>query len=159
VISHGANSPRTDRSRFLIKFGWMGTSDPTAILSVPRAIEYMATLLEGGWPEIMQRNRALALAGRRLLCEALQIPAPAPEEMIGSLASVQIPDAATDTPPKTPLYLDALQETLFRDHRIEVPVIPWPKPPRRLLRISAQLYNHLADYEKLAGALSKEPGR
>ena len=36
---------------------------------------------------------------------------------------------------------------------IEVPVIPWPEPPKRLLRISAQLYIELTDYEKLAAAL------
>jgi isopenicillin-N epimerase len=31
-----------------------------------------------------------------------------------------------------------------------VPVIPWPAPSKRLLRISAQLYNSLPQYELLA---------
>ena len=38
---------------------------------------------------------------------------------------------------------------------IEVPIIPWPAPPKRLLRISAQLYNSLPQYELLAHALSR----
>jgi isopenicillin-N epimerase len=38
---------------------------------------------------------------------------------------------------------------------IEVPVIPWPAPPKRLIRISAQLYNSLPQYRQLARALPK----
>jgi isopenicillin-N epimerase len=156
VISHGANSPRNDRARFQIEFGWAGTWDPTAMLSVPVAIEFMGSLLPGGWREVMQRNRALALAGRKLLCEALQLPLPCPDAMIGSIASIPISDGKTMKPPKTPLYLDALQELLFAKWKIEVPIIPWPAPPKRLLRISAQLYNSLPQYEYLRAALLKE---
>ena len=155
VISHGANSPRKDRSRFQIEFGWAGTWDPTAMLSVPVAIEFMGSLLPGGWPELMRRNQALALAGRALLCDALEIQLPCPDSMIASIAAFPINDGKSAQPPKTPLYLDPLQEHLFKRWKIEVPIIPWPAPPRRLLRISAQVYNSLPDYEHLREALSR----
>lgn len=153
AISHGANSPRTDRSRFLLEFGWAGTWDPTACLSVPEALRFLGSLLPGGWPAIWQRNRALALAARELLCRALQIEPPCPEDLIGALASVPLPDAANGAAPRSPLYADPLQERLLREHRLEVPVIPWPAPPKRWLRISCQLYNRLPQYERLAKAL------
>ena len=154
VISHGANSPRADRSRFQIEFGWMGTADPSAGLCIAKALEYLATLLPGGWPAIMKHNRELALTGREVLCRALGIGKPCPDGMIGSLASLPIPEATSVTPSKSPLYLDPWQDELMARHRIEVPIIPWPASPKRLLRISAQLYNSVPQYELLAQALN-----
>jgi isopenicillin-N epimerase len=153
VISHGANSARIDRSRFLIEFGWTGTWDPAAMLSVPEAIRFMSSLLPGGWPAVMERNRQLALAGRKLICDALGIELPAPDALIGSLASIPLSPGRDASPPNSPLYLDPLQEILRHKHQIEVPIIPWPKPPARILRISAQLYNFLPDYQSLATVL------
>ena len=155
VISHGANSRRTDRSRFLVEFGWMGTGDPTACLSVPRALRFMESFIPGGWPAIQDRNRQLALAARAVLCEALEITPPAPDDCIGSLVSLPLPDAESSEPSRSPLYLDPLQDELLDGYSIEVPVIPWPEPPRRLLRISAQLYNALPQYRHLGRALQE----
>jgi isopenicillin-N epimerase len=150
-ISHGANSMRRDRSRYLIEFDWTGTFDPTPWLCVPHALRFMQSLVDGGWPEIMRRNHAMALRGRDVLCNALQIDPPAPDEMLGSMAAVPLPDGSESDAPA--LYGDPLQDKLLFEHGIEVPLVPWPHPPKRLLRISAQLYNTMDEYEKLAAAL------
>ena len=154
-ISHGANSQRTDRTRHLIEFGWTGTWDPSADLSVPEAIRQMGRMLPGGWAELRERNRALALEAREILCAALRIAPPCPEPMIGALAAIPLPEGENTGPPKSPLYLDPLQEELLGKFRIEVPVIPWPRPPARVLRISAQVYNAREQYEALAQALKE----
>jgi len=151
-ISHGANSPREDRSRFRLEFDWTGTCDPTPWLCIPAAIEHLGSLLPGGWPELRRRNHELAVAGRRILLEALEQPEPCPESRLGSMAAVCLPDGS-ERPPDSPFYADALQAELLERHAIEVPVIPWPARPRRLVRISAQLYNSEAQVEHLAGVL------
>jgi len=151
VISHGANATRTDRSRFHLEFDWPGTFDPTAILSVPTALEFMASLVDGGWPEVMRRNHELALRARDLLCNRLGIEHPAPDDMLGSMAAVPLAEGKPYVPT---LYGDPLQDALF-EHNIEVPIHPWPHQPKRVLRVSAQLYNEIGDYEKLADALEK----
>ncbi len=152
VISHGANSPRADRTRFLLEFDWTGTNDPTPYLCIPEAIRFMGSLVPGGWPEVMARNRALALEGRSVVARALGVPPPCPDEMIGYLAALPLPDSTQ--PLRAPLYLDPLQDTLLERFGIEVPIVIWPAPPRRLVRISSQLYNAPAQYENLAAALS-----
>jgi isopenicillin-N epimerase len=155
TISHGANTPRQGRSRLHDEFDWMGTDDPTAFLSVPAAIDFMAGLLPGGWSEIRRRNRALALQARSLLADALEVEPPCPESMIASLVAMPIADGSSRKP-DSPLYTDLLQERLRQERRIEVPVVSWPAPPGRLIRISAQLYNSLEQYESLAQALREE---
>ena len=162
VISHGANSPRTDRSRFRLEFDWVGTTDPTAYLTVPEAIRYMGSLLPGGWPALMAHNRATALVARDRLCAALGVPPPAPDSMIGSLAALPVPEgfppAGVDGE-KDPLHL-----ALFERFGLELPVFTWAALACRILRISAQIYNSAADYERLCEALtalraSPEPAR
>ena len=153
TISHGANSPRTDRLRFQIEFGWTGTWDPSACLSVPAALRFIGSQLPGGWPAVMARNHALALAARKILGEALKTPEPCPPEFIGSLASLPIPDAPANALPRPPIFEYPLQDEIRLCHHIEVPILAWPAPPKRLLRIAPHLYNSLPQYEALATAL------
>ncbi|MBM4343740.1 MAG: aminotransferase class V-fold PLP-dependent enzyme [Deltaproteobacteria bacterium] len=150
VISHGANSPRTDRSRFRVEFDWTGTRDPSPWLAIPDAIDCIGNLWPGGWAEHRQRNRALALAARDVLCEALGTAPPAPDAMVSHLAAVVLPEWAA-VPGHCGAWGDPLHDWLWQKHRIEVPVFAWRG--LRILRIAAQAYNHLGQYRRLARVL------
>jgi len=154
VISHGGNSDRTDISRFQLEFSWTGTDDPSARLSVPDALAFLGGLHPGGIPELMRRNHELALTGRDLLCSALDLPAPAPDEMLGSMAALPLAGG----PPPAPLQTDPLQDRLWREHRIEVPMLTAPDGESRLIRLSAQAYNDPGDFALLAEALATAAG-
>jgi len=149
VLSHGHNSPRTDRSRFRLEFDWTGTVDPTSILCIPDSIRFLQGLFPGGLPELMAHDHATAVGAQKILCRKLGIPAPCPEPMLGAMASVPLPDGK---PGSSPLYIDPLQEELFEQH-IEVPIFPWPAPPKRVLRVATPPYATLRDVEQLAAAL------
>lgn len=153
VISHGATVEDPGRSRFWLEFDWTGTDDYTPYLAVPTALRFMAELHAGGWPELMARNHALAVEARRRVLQAIGCPPPCPDSMLGAMASVPLPDAAAPGAPGAPGALDALQQELYDRYGIEIPVMPWPQAPRRLLRLSAQAYNRPDDYDVLAAAL------
>jgi len=149
TISHGTNRRRDGRSRLHDEFDWVGTDDPTAFLCVPAAIEFLGSLVDGGWPGLRRRNHALALRAREILAEELGVASPCPEEMVGSLAALPLPDGRTGVE----IDNDPLHQTLIHEHRIEVPVLHWPAPPRRLIRVSAQVYNREEQYRLLATVL------
>src|SRR5258706_3867068 len=155
VISHGANAPVPPERRYGIEFFWTGTGDFTPALAVPAALRFLEALLPGGAASLRARNRDLALAGRRVVADALGVALPCPDAMIGAMASLPVPEIARFPAPSavSALDLDPLHDALFREFRIEVPVLTCPAHPDRLLRISAQGYNTLADYERLADAL------
>lgn len=154
VISHGWNDPRSDRDRFRKLFDWTGTDDPSAVLSVPPAIDTIGAALPGGWTEVRAANRALALAGRRIVLDRLGLEPPVPEEMIGSMATIVLPPSTTESPG----IIDPLAGEIFESHRIEVPVFSYPRGSGRVVRLSAHLYNTIDHYEALADALALHLG-
>lgn len=147
TISHGYTAS-TSRSRFLEEFDWTGTDDPSAPLCVPEAARVMAEM-SGSLEQLAADNRSLALAARKVLCDGLGVPPPAPDSMVGSLASLPIASRTDAGTGRDPLYL-ALFEQRFR-----VPIFPWPGPRDRVLRVSAQRYNHVSEYEALLVAVKR----
>lgn len=148
-ISHGANSPRTDRSRFRLEFDWMGTNDPTAYLSVARAIDWVENLLGNGWQELRTRNRDLVLQARQIICDQLQLNVPCPDEMISSMASIPLNAVLTGEN----LSAQLLQDQLLEQFQIEIPIIPFPSAQDKIMRICAQLYNRIDEYIYLADVM------
>jgi isopenicillin-N epimerase len=171
VISHGANSPRRDRSRFRLGFDWMGTLDPTPYLALPTAIRFVAGLHADGWPGVMAANHALCLEARDIVATALATEAPAPDTMLGSMAALpvrwdlppvpqgSVGDGAAGDPDET-VPDDPLHDLLADRYHVQVPVYAWPptrqpgRAPLRLLRLSAQRYNDRRDYERLVAAIA-----
>jgi selenocysteine lyase/cysteine desulfurase len=102
----------------------------------------MASLHPEGWPGLMRANRDAASRAGVLLAEALT-PFRGAKSLPGaSLVSVEVPGSAQD-----------LQDQLFHQHRIEVPLISFEG--KVLVRVSMQVHTTLADVEKLARVLSR----
>ena len=156
VISHGYNGGwPSGGGRLHAQFDWTGTDDPSAWLTVPAALEAVEAMHPEGWPGVHRSIRELCLAGRRVLLDALEIDPPAPDDMIGAIASVPVPPANHSGSE----IFDPLMAALEQRHRIQAPVFTWPAPPDRLLRISAHLYNDESQYQRLAEAVTTELGR
>ena len=154
TISHGHTFPLGNTTRFRHEFDWTGTQDISGWCALPAVIEGMAKLVDGGWGAIMQHNHDLALQGRDILCERLGIEQPCPDEMIACISTIRLPG---EIPSKEKMHEpDPLHHILSEKYNIQVPVWSWPSPAGRYLRISAQLYNSIEQYEQLAEALVNE---
>lgn len=160
VLSNSAEAPIPGRDHYLTEFDYVGTADISAFLSIPAAMDFLASLEPGGLPGLIARNHALMLQGRKILCEALGIQPPLPESMLGSIATLTLPpfdpDRARAWPaggPFPPLF-----QQLYARWGIEVPVGSVPGKQGTTLRISAQAYNSAEQYAYLARALVEELG-
>jgi isopenicillin-N epimerase len=153
VISHGNNQLRPGYTRFQDRFDWAGTMDPTAKFSVADAIDWMGKLLPGGWEEVRRRNHELAVKARRILCERLGTGPVCPENMLGSMATIRLPEKFQGRPLKG--RFEEEQVRLYHDFGIEVPFLRIGMPSVRYFRVSAQLYNTVEEYEYLAEALAR----
>lgn len=150
AISHGYE-PGAAEARFRDEFDWTGTDDPTPFLSLPECIRFLGSVLPGGWPELKARNHLLALHARTVLCDALEVAPPCPDALVGSMASVPLPPPSPGAPAEV-LDHDGLA-AWFRERGTEAWFCAWPCPGGKLVRVSAQLYNHASQYAILADLL------
>src|SRR5690349_7025119 len=132
AISHGHGQG------FLAEFDWTGTIDPTPFLCVPDAI---ACHTRFGGPALMARNRRLALEAARLLAARWGTALGGPEDCFAAMATVRLPLAET-----TQEAAVALQRRLAAEHRIEAAIVA--QAGALWVRVAAQAYNRLADYER-----------
>jgi isopenicillin-N epimerase len=157
VISHGATSVRTDRSRFRLEHDWTGTLDPTPWLAVPAAIDFGAGLMAGGWPALRERGRSLTLEARDLLCSVLGERPPAADDMLGAMASV--PMRASHERPTSEADDDPIGAAMLASG-VRVAIGRWPQHPgegepwRRLVRVSCAPYVDRVDLEAMARSLA-----
>jgi len=151
TISHGMTFPTIEKTKFRNEFDWLGTVDPSPWLTIPVAIDGLANLVSQGWDGIMRSNNRLVIQARDLLCDRLGIEQPCPDDMISALSTIRLPGDA-----KPPYHLmDPLMQQLYHEYSIQVPVWGWPSPNGRYIRISAQIYNHIDQYQYLADCLEK----
>jgi isopenicillin-N epimerase len=61
-----------------------------------------------------------------------------------------------ETPEKFFHHNQALKNKLFKRYNIEVPVFLFPTAPQQWMRISAQLYNSMEQYDYLIECLKEE---
>ena len=131
TISHGLDQG------YLQEFDWTGTRDPSAVLSIPAALDFHERL---GGAALRARNAALAAEGAALVAQRLNTEAVAPG---GAMALVRIPWGGDALALRT-LLLAAGTDTPV--HAIE---------GANWLRLSAFAYNDLDDYARLADLVAR----
>jgi isopenicillin-N epimerase len=150
VISHGHNALIDNpEDRYQLRFDWLGTDDLSAWGVMPDALDIVGGLDPGGWEAVMKRNHELTLYGRRVIADAVGTELPAPDEMIGSMATIPLPDGVGPDPGGD---LSPLMGNLI-DRGFVTLVMNWPTWPRQMLRISSHVYNSPDEYRDLADAL------
>jgi len=140
VISWGLDQGYTK------EFDLLGTRDPSPWLAAPAAIELMR---ETGFEAICAWNHALAWEGAQRLARRWGTAFVTPERMVGTMATVPLPEAAGGTMEQAV----ALRAQLLSEDRIEVQMHAWRG--RLHVRISAQIYNQMSDIDALGEAVAR----
>ncbi|KAL8171788.1 hypothetical protein V2J09_023592 [Rumex salicifolius] len=139
-----------------VESAWIGTRDYSSQLVVPDALEFVDRF-EGGIEGIVKRNHEKVIEKGNMLAEAWKTHLGCSPDMCASMIMIGLPGC---------LRIENEQDTLnLRDHLrdkfdVEVPI--YHRPPKEgeadcltgYARISHQIYNKDADYEKIRDAIN-----
>ena len=138
TISHGYGSG------FAAEFDWTGTRDVSAWLAIDAALRFLQELDAA---RVRHYCHQLVARTAQEIARAWREPLAGPVPLHASMMAIRLPRAWQEAAPATRETAAKLQSTLLRDHRIAVAIMAidgalWA-------RISAQVYNAPADYERL----------
>jgi isopenicillin-N epimerase len=129
---------------FTQEFDWVGTKDPTPYLSAPAALKLMQ---DWGVEAMQHYSHALAWEAAQILTRRWGDTPPAPEQMIGCMVTLPLPQALGQSREEAV----RLQYALLYDYQLEAPILSIGQ--RLWVRVSAQVYNGLEDIERFARAV------
>ncbi len=138
TISHGYGKG------FRAEFDWTGTWDPSAYLAVTAAIDFHEWL---GGPALRARNAALAAEAAAMVAGRLGTETGGGNELGGAMALVRLPVSGAQTEDRAL----ALRARML-DAGTDVPI--HANAGAIWMRLSAQAYNELEDYRRLADIVS-----
>lgn len=144
VVSWGWEPREPGLSPFQDYFGWIGTDDPAAYLSMPAAIAFQR---EHDWPKVRAACHALAGQTQAQIAMITGLPPISPDvpEWWAQMCVAPLPtneDTSTQE----------LQRRLWDEYQVEIPIVEWQR--YRFARLSIQAYNSVADVERLLAGLS-----
>ena len=140
VVSWGWESDAPSSSRFVDEQEWVGTRDLAPFLAVPDAICYQQ---EHSWERVQRDCHALVGDSQQRICALTGL------ELLHSGERWYAQMAAAPLPASTDLI--KLKQALYEQFRVEIPLISWNS--YKLVRISIQAYNTVADVDVLEKAL------
>ncbi len=142
IVSWGYDSAMPGRSQFLDYHQMQGTRDFSAMLTIPKAIEFMT---ENNWTEVAASCHQLVKDNALRFCTLLnsQPLSPVHSDFIAQLYSISI----------APTEPEKLQRHLFENYKIEIPVMR--HGDKTFIRYSVNAFNSQQDLDKLYHALEE----
>ena len=144
VVSWGYEPRAPGVSPFQDLFGWTGTMDPAAYLTVPAALDFMSSepwqqaLVQARQQALSAHERLVTLTGAAPVC-----PSGAP--WWTQLFVVELPECD----------VVAVKDALYEEFQVEVPLIAWGG--RQFVRVSVQGYTQPAELSRLEQGATLDP--
>lgn len=126
-------------------FAWQGTNDFSSYLAIQAALDFRASF---GDSEIMEYMHDLAVKGGDELVQIWGTEKLVPDELIGAMVNVRVPS-------NNATLMAQLPKDLLDRYNIYVPIYYLSNPAGYWVRVSAQIYNDIDDFNKYGNAVKE----